>query len=74
MTSQIKISIEIVHKIMRFEKGKLQPVDIRIDLKLKLQMSRVTTKPTKCVCDQHGSRPACASAQTDQDNNNNNNL
>jgi hypothetical protein len=30
-------------------------------------MSRVTTKPIKCVCDQHGSRPACASAQSDQD-------
>jgi hypothetical protein len=25
------------------------------------------TKPTLCVCDQHGSRPACASAQSDQD-------
>jgi hypothetical protein len=24
-------------------------------------------KPTECVCDQHGSRPACASAQSDQD-------
>jgi hypothetical protein len=31
------------------------------------EMSRVTTKPTYCVCDQHGSRPACASAQSDQD-------
>jgi hypothetical protein len=30
-------------------------------------MSRVMTKPTLCVCDQHGSRPACASAQSDQD-------
>jgi hypothetical protein len=30
-------------------------------------MSRVTTKPTQWVCDQHGSRPACASAQSDQD-------
>jgi hypothetical protein len=24
------------------------------------------TKPTLCVCDQHGYRPACASAQSDQ--------
>jgi hypothetical protein len=30
-------------------------------------MSRVTAKPTYCVCDQHGFRPACASAQSDQD-------
>jgi hypothetical protein len=30
-------------------------------------MSRVTTKPTLWVCAQHGSRPACASAQSDQD-------
>jgi hypothetical protein len=29
--------------------------------------SRVMTKPTKWVYDQHGSRPACASAQCDQD-------
>jgi hypothetical protein len=29
-------------------------------------LSRVATKPTKCVCDQHGSRPACASAKSDQ--------
>jgi hypothetical protein len=32
-----------------------------------LQLSRVTTKPTWWVCDQHGSRPACTSAQSDQD-------
>jgi hypothetical protein len=30
-------------------------------------MSRAMTKPTLCVCDQHGFRPACASAQSDQD-------
>jgi hypothetical protein len=30
-------------------------------------MIRVMTKPTEWVCDQHGSRPACASAQSDQD-------
>jgi hypothetical protein len=30
-------------------------------------MSHVITKPTLWVCDQHGSRPACASAQSDQD-------
>jgi hypothetical protein len=30
-------------------------------------MSRVMTKPTLWVCNQHGSRPACASAQSDQD-------
>jgi hypothetical protein len=30
-------------------------------------LSRAMTKPTQCVCDQHGSRPACASAQSDQD-------
>jgi hypothetical protein len=31
------------------------------------KMSRVTTKPTAWVCDQSGSRQACASAQSDQD-------
>jgi hypothetical protein len=30
-------------------------------------LGRVTTKPTYWVCDQHGSRPACASKQSDQD-------
>jgi hypothetical protein len=30
-------------------------------------MSHAMTKLTKCVCDQHGTRPACASAQSDQD-------
>jgi hypothetical protein len=30
-------------------------------------LSRVTTKPTYWVCDQHGSSPACASTQSDQD-------
>jgi hypothetical protein len=30
-------------------------------------MSRDMTIPTKCVCDQHGSRPVCTSAQSDQD-------
>jgi hypothetical protein len=30
-------------------------------------LSRVTTKPTECVCDQHGFKPACAYAQSDQD-------
>jgi hypothetical protein len=30
-------------------------------------LSHVATKPTKWVCDQHGFRPACASAQSDQD-------
>jgi hypothetical protein len=30
-------------------------------------VSRVMTKPTKWICDQHGTRPACASAQSDQD-------
>jgi hypothetical protein len=25
------------------------------------------TKPMQCVCDQHGSTPACAPAQSDQD-------
>jgi hypothetical protein len=38
-----------------------------LHLKYIQHLSRVTTKPTKCVCDQHGSRPACASAQSDQD-------
>jgi hypothetical protein len=32
-----------------------------------LDMSRITTKPTLCVCDQHGSRPDCTSMQSDQD-------
>jgi hypothetical protein len=30
-------------------------------------VSRAMTKPTKWVCDQHGSRPVCVSAQSDQD-------
>jgi hypothetical protein len=30
------------------------------------KLSRVMTKSTYCVCDQHGSRPACASAHSDQ--------
>jgi hypothetical protein len=32
-----------------------------------MKVSCVTTKPMQCVCDQHGSRPACASTQSDQD-------
>jgi hypothetical protein len=30
-------------------------------------MSHAMTKPTEWVCNQHGSRPACASVQSDQD-------
>jgi hypothetical protein len=30
-------------------------------------MSRAITKPTKCVCEQNESRPACSSTQSNQD-------
>jgi hypothetical protein len=29
-------------------------------------MAKFISKPTWCICEQHGSRPACASAQSDQ--------
>jgi hypothetical protein len=32
-----------------------------------LKMSRVATKSTQCICNYYGSRPACASVQSDQD-------
>jgi hypothetical protein len=58
----IKVTSEIIIKLCDLSSFSETPLFTRM-----LYMSRVTTKPTKCFCDKHGSKPACASAQSYQD-------